>query len=96
MANPKTKSSLEIDWNKCSLCKLVTKEAPVTPTTVGYKSLASNRKQFHDLDFLPMEIDMSSLDGEGGTEETFLKYKAKWHKSCYQKFNTTKLYLKKY
>ena len=52
MANPKTKSSLEIDWNKCSLCKLVTKEAPVTPT-VGYKSFAANIKQFHDLVDLP-------------------------------------------
>ena len=48
-------------------------------------------KQFHDLDSLPMEIDMSYLDGKGGIEETFLKHKAKWNKSSYQKFNTTKL-----
>ena len=38
-----------------------------------------------------MPIDIGRPDEGGGIEATLLKHKAKWHKSCHSKFNTTKL-----
>ena len=38
-----------------------------------------------------MPLDLTLLDEGNGMEATFKEHMAKWHKSCYTKFNSTKL-----
>ena len=40
---------------------------------------------------MPIEIDLTRLDKVDGLESTFMKCKARWHKSCSDQFNSTKL-----
>ena len=57
----------------------------------GYKTLAGNITKFRDLDCMPIQVDLSRLDEGEGLENTFVRWKARWHKSCYDLFNSTKL-----
>lgn len=47
-------------------------------------------KKFHDLGCFPININLSRPDEGNGIERTFQENDAKWHKSCYTLFNTTK------
>ena len=40
---------------------------------------------------MPLQIPLSQLDDGSGIAETFIARKARWHKSCSAKFNSTKL-----
>ena len=40
---------------------------------------------------MPIQVDLSLLDEGEGLENTFVRRKARWHKSCYDLFNSTKL-----
>ena len=91
---------MNTDWDKCSLCQRVTTEALQCPAKSkrldigvgqGYSTLYANIKRFSELCELPMPVDLDRLDEGNGIEATFLNNKAMWHKSCYNKFNTTKL-----
>ena len=93
-------SGVTTDWDKCILCQKVTSEVLQCPARLkrsnvtvgqGYSTLSSNIVRFSELHKLPMPIDIGCLDEGGGIEATLLKHKAKWHKSCHSKFNTTKL-----
>ena len=59
----------------------------------SYKALAGNIAKFRDLDCMPIQIDFKPLDERDGLENTFVrcKKKTRWHKSCCDLFNSTKL-----
>ena len=40
---------------------------------------------------MPMQIDLSQLDEGDGLENTLVRCKERWHKSCYDLLNSTKL-----
>ena len=40
---------------------------------------------------MPMQIDLSQLDEGDRLENTLVRCKARWHKSCYDLLNSTKL-----
>ena len=91
---------MKTDWDKCCLCQRVTTEALQCPAKSkrldigvgqGYSTLYANIKRFSELCELPIPVDLDRLDEGNGIEATFLNNKAMWHKSCYNKFNTTKL-----
>ena len=87
------------DWTRCILCQEVTSESlqcPAADTRLcakgsGYLTLSQNILRFHNLHALPMPIDIRRLDDGCGIEQSLQKHKAKWHKLCSIKFNTTKL-----
>lgn len=93
-----TLSSREMfDWDKCALCQDDKEEQLQCPANSkrsdvgsGYKTLASNLKQFKDLDpeFLTTLFEVT--DGDD-IERSFVIKQAKWHKSCSLQFNNTKL-----
>lgn len=47
--------------------------------------------KFRDLDCMPIQKDLASLDEGDELENTFVTYKARWHKGCCDLFNSTKL-----
>jgi hypothetical protein len=82
------------DWSKCILCQHDNKETLICPakstrtdTGAGYKTLAENLIRFHELQCMPLDIDISSLDNGSGIAATLNEQEAKWHKSCYLKVN---------
>ena len=87
------------DWARCAIYQQNKDESLRCPAEskrqsdvgAGYKTLAANIAKCSDLDCVPVEIDLSRLDEGDGLENTFIKCKAQWHKSCYDKFNSTKL-----
>lgn len=87
-----------IDWSKCVLCQIITKEPLQCPgesvrqdSGNGYVTLAKNLLGFNEIHEMPMDVDLTRLNDGDGIESTFRKHKARWHKSCNLKFNTTKL-----
>lgn len=46
---------------------------------------------FQDLKLLPTTFNIDLIDDGAGMEETLLKHKASWHKSCRDLFSNTKL-----
>lgn len=40
---------------------------------------------------MPIQKDLASLDEGDELENTFVTYKARWHKGCCDLFNSTKL-----
>ncbi|KAL9954824.1 hypothetical protein ACROYT_G042404 [Oculina patagonica] len=87
------------NWARCAICQKNKDESLRCPAETkrqsdvgaGYRTLAGNIIKFSDLDCMPVEIDLSRLDEGDGLESTFIKCKARWHKSCYDKFNCSKL-----
>ena len=84
----------ETYWDICVLCQEKSQEGLQCPAEskrpdvgAGYKTLASNITRFS----MPLQIPLSLLDDGSGIEETFIARKARWHKSCSAKFNSTKL-----
>ena len=89
---------MELDWNQCIICQQSTPEPLKCPMqTPGasydkmidvYESFLTNVKEFQDIDALPTNIiyfkhDQSPAD--------FAAHHASWHKSCYLKYNNSKL-----
>ena len=91
MASPSPVPSQVTDWSKCILCQLESKEALICPTDVGYRTIAETVLQFHKLNLMPIQIDITQLDQGNGIASTFKEQNAKWHKSCYLKFSKSKL-----
>lgn len=86
------------DWQLCAICQEYTDEPLQCPADskrsnlgAGYTTLAANIQKFATLKSLPKKINVSRLDEGSGIEETFFACKARWHKSCYALFNSTKL-----
>lgn len=55
------------------------------------KTLADNIEKVAKLGCMPIELCLSRLDEGNGIEKTFFANKARWHRSCYVLFNSTKL-----
>jgi hypothetical protein len=53
----------------------------------GYHTLANNILQFNEINYSPIQIDIAKLDDGNGIAATFITRNAKWHKTCYNKFN---------
>ena len=53
--------------------------------------LAGNLEKFFKLGCMPTDLCLSRPDEGNGIEGTFLANKARWHKSCYALFNSTKV-----
>ena len=86
------------NWQLRAICQEVTSEALQCPADTkcsdvgdGYKTLAGNIEMFSKLGCMPTNLCLSRLDESNGIEGTFLVNKARWHKSCYALFNSTKL-----
>ena len=84
----------EIDWNICVLCQQISPEILQCPAQSkrpsagqGYSTLARNIISFSEIGELPIPIDVGNLDEGSGIEKTLAGHQAKWHKSCYMKFN---------
>ena len=85
----------EIDWLKCIFCQKNSNETIQCPAQLthsdvekgaGYEAFTTNLERFIELDELPMELDVSHLDDGAGIAQTLLKNRAKWHKSCRNKY----------
>lgn len=57
----------------------------------GYNTLAENLPQFEALKCMPRYLALERFDKGDGIAATFARNKARWHKSCYSLFNSTKL-----
>ena len=86
------------DWELCVICQESNKEGLQCPADsrradkgAGYKTLADNLKQFADLGYMPKDVNLSRLDEGDGIAAAFFKHRARYHKSCYALFNSTKL-----
>eukprot|EP00112_Aurelia_sp_Birch-Aquarium-sp1_P023326 Seg6900.2 transcript_id=Seg6900.2/GoldUCD/mRNA.D3Y31 product="hypothetical protein" protein_id=Seg6900.2/GoldUCD/D3Y31 len=87
-----------IDWERCIICQDNTSEVVQCPADssrsdagVGYVRFEENFMRFKELGALPVKIEAERLDNGSGISNTLLANKAKWHKSCNLKFNSTKL-----
>ena len=78
------------NWNICVLCQ-ERGEKLINPSPRGYTSLATNLASLHELNSLPLNINISRLDDGEGIEEALLAHTAKWHKACYVLCNATKV-----
>ena len=87
------------EWSKCCLCQEDTTERLQDPTNnkgsspcSGYATLSRNVLQFKEIKSLPMKLKNSLFEDDTiSLEDLLSSNKAKWHNSCYMKFNTTKL-----
>ncbi|VDI47351.1 Hypothetical predicted protein [Mytilus galloprovincialis] len=82
--------SWETDWTKCCLCQEDTVET-LKLTADGYKMLAINIPKFHEINSLPIPLDVKRFNNGSGIESTLTTNEAKYHPSCRIKFNNTKL-----
>ncbi len=91
----------DIDWDSCVICQkkeLDKLQCPAESTHrragaaigTGYTSLAQNILEFQNLgvDTPFSKISCTSVEG---LSSVLLEKKAKWHKTCHLKYNTTKL-----
>lgn len=86
-----------IDWGLCVICQNSSKEHLQCPANQayrrsdigsGYATLAENLEGFKELGVLtpPTQLEYTS-----NLQDVLLSNKAKWHKSCQLKYNSTKL-----
>ena len=84
-----------IDWLKCVICQTNISEGLQCPAELtrsdvqvgtGYGVFTANLERFVELNDLPMDIDISLIDDGSGVVTTLMKNKAKWHKSCRNRY----------
>lgn len=78
------------NWDICVLCQ-EHGGTLVSPSATGYASLAEHLSSLHELNSVPLNINVSRLDDGDGMEETLVTHRAKWHKTCYVLCNATKV-----
>ena len=78
------------NWDICVLCQ-ERGGTLINPSAMGYASLTTNLSSLHELNNVPLNINVSRLDDGDGMEETLVTHKAKWHKACYVLCNATKV-----
>lgn len=93
-----TQSASQFQWDLCIFCQAATSEVLQCPLDskrtdlgAGYKSVAVSLYEFREIDALPLSLRFSDLDDGRGIEATLTSHKAKWHKSCHNLYNKTKL-----
>ena len=99
--SPRTETKAQpvsIDLQLCVLCQERKEESLQCPANskrtdlgAGYKTLAENLLLFNELGMVPFAINLEQLNDGSGVDNTLLKNKASWHKSCKDKVNSTKL-----
>lgn len=94
-----SKTANHVNWSLCVLCQ---KPEPKTPlvcpaecklrnTGKGYITLENDLQGFADVDSLPKAICLLSLNDGTGIANTLATNHARWHKSCRDDLNSTKL-----
>ncbi len=85
-----------LDWNRCIICQQDTAEplkcplkSPGTSSQKhnAYTSFRCNVEQFRDIGALPVKLHF----GTNETADNLASHFESWHKSCYLKFNNSKL-----
>ena len=84
-----------MDWTQCIICQQITQEmlrCPLNTRGDGdqskvYNSFLDNVCEFNKLNQLPVPLKF----GEDIDVDKLVAHEAKWHKSCYLKFNDSKL-----
>ena len=80
----------DIKWNTCCLCHLNTYEPIQTIDNESCKSIADNAQKFHEIDTLPLKMDIFILDERTGVETSLANHVTS-HKSCCLEIAITKL-----
>ena len=85
-------------WDLCIFCQTSRDErlqCPLdskrTDVGAGYVSVATSLPQFKELNAFPPSIRVSDLDDGQGIEAALISHRAKWHKTCRNMYNNTKL-----
>ena len=86
------------DWNVCVLCQAKTSEPLQCPANskrtdvgAGYRYVAENLIKFHELDAIPVGVNIQHLNIDTGLENVLYEHSAVWHKSCRNKIGNDKL-----
>lgn len=91
-----SESEMEISWSRCLICQTTTTEdlrcplkacGPCYDPVSVYASFLQNVLEFSSLSALPVNVPFA-LDID---TDVLIKNEASWHKSCYLKFNLSKL-----
>ncbi|CAC5414936.1 unnamed protein product [Mytilus coruscus] len=89
MAKRNRLSASSTDWTKCCLCPEDT-TYPMKSSDEGYKMLGKNIPLFHEVNALPIPLDIRRLNDGEEIESTMKKKNAKYH-NLFRKFNNTNL-----
>ena len=81
----------ETNWDLGALCQEDTPEKLVCPQEGSYKAVAECINEFQKLECLPININVDRLAKDGGIEATLIQNKAKWHKTCRNRFDNQTL-----
>lgn len=98
----KTYEQTEVDmnWDICCICQHVTDEHLQCPAQskrtdiavgAGYDTFARHVESCQEIRFMPVTLKVLELNTKQSLAELFTMHAAKWHKSCRNKFNNTKL-----
>jgi hypothetical protein len=88
-----------IDWQNCIICQKHTpSQSLVCPalgkrlqTGNGYKTLEDDLLGFQSIGCLPQTINVDSLNESSDISNMLKTHFARWHKSCRDNINSTKL-----
>src|SRR6218665_2176239 len=88
-----------IDWSLCVICQKTShKQALVCPvesklrkTGDGYLTLESDLLGFESVNSLPSTVNLNLLNDGSGIGNTLRENRGRWHKSCRDALNSTKL-----
>ena len=78
-----TATGWHTDWNKCCLCQEDNNENLIPSSKfykreeAGYKNIATNLPLFHEINSLPIPMDIKQLDDGSGIENTLRLNNAK-------------------
>lgn len=89
MSSCKQETNTIINWKNCVLCQTLTNEKLVKPKCA--ELLCKNVKEFHELGQLPHALNEYLLANLNDLKNIFSQKQAKWHKSCYLKYNNREL-----
>lgn len=89
----------KIDWTRCFICQKdeaehlqATSDAKTGDKERPYRELAKRIIKFKSIDLLPVSLDIQKLEqGELSLEDALIRHRAKFHKSCKNKFGADKL-----
>ena len=56
-----------------------------TNKEIGYRTLAENVVAFHQIGYMPMDINIHCLNDGHDLAETLMSHRAAWHVSCLTK-----------
>ena len=85
-----------LDWLMCNICQSRSKEKLAFPLesrrmdpSIGYKTIAGDMWNFKRIGEIPVSFKQLDFQNEDGLCILLEKHKAKWHKSCRDKYNNT-------